>query len=211
MQAVFITGTDTNVGKTLVSAWLARHWQATYWKPLQSGCNADQATDRARVATLSGQPTHPEAYRLAAPLSPNQAAACEDVQIELARLRLPAAARLVVEGAGGLLAPLNDRQTMAELIVHLDLPVLIIGRTGLGTINHTCLTVEAARRRNLRIIGIVLSGIPHTANRRDIEHFSGVPVLDVLPQLTSVDAAALAAQTPSTRLLRALDELPPLS
>jgi len=131
----FVTGTDTNVGKTLVSAWLALHLRADYWKPIQCGLE-DGAGDREKVERLSGRPTHPERYRLAAARSPHVAAAAEGLRISLADFVLPNAESLVVEGAGGVLVPLNERNVMIDLIARLALPSIVVARGRVGGINH---------------------------------------------------------------------------
>jgi dethiobiotin synthetase/malonyl-CoA O-methyltransferase len=184
MTGVFVTGTDTGIGKTMVSAWLVRSWQADYWKPVQSGindgCDADVIKSVAPEARI-----HPSAFMLNAPLSPHQAAALDGVSIALDDFHLPVAAGrpLVVEGAGGALVPLNDRHVMADLMARLGLPVVVVARSGLGTINHCLLTLEALQRRGIAIAGVVMSGPLNDANRQAIEHFSGVTVVGQLPQL----------------------------
>jgi dethiobiotin synthetase/malonyl-CoA O-methyltransferase len=197
MRGVFVTGTDTGVGKTIVSAWLVRSWQADYWKPVQSGtadgCDADVVREVAPDARI-----HPSAILLTAPLSPHQAAGVEGSRIDLDDFRLPATEGrpLVVEGAGGVLVPLNDRHLMVDLMAHLGLSVLVVARSGLGTVNHCLLTLEALRRRRLTIAGVVMDGPANDANRRDIEHFSGVSVVGQLPPLSG--PAALHQHPPMT-------------
>ncbi|MBY0429867.1 MAG: dethiobiotin synthase, partial [Rhodospirillales bacterium] len=162
MTGVFVTGTDTGIGKTLVSAWLVRHWRADYWKPVQTGTVEGRDLDVIRRQGVPGdgrRPTlFPSAYEFSAPLSPHAAAALEGAEIVLDRLTAPASELLVVEGAGGALVPLNGQFLMVDLMVRLGLPVLVVARSGLGTINHTLLTLEALRARHLRIAGVVMSG-----------------------------------------------------
>lgn len=194
MNGVFVTGTDTGVGKTTVSAWITRSWNADYWKPVQSGTieglDADVVREVAPAATI-----FPSTYSMKAPLSPHEAAALENVTISLDAFRLPQTKRpLVVEGAGGALVPLNDRMMMADLMAVLGLPVVVVARSGLGTINHTLLTIEALRHRGLTIAGVILSGEPNIPNRTAIEHYGAVKVVAELPVLSSIDA--LAAHPP---------------
>lgn len=197
-RGIFVTGTDTGVGKTVVSAWLVRSLDADYWKPVQTGCEDDD--DTPTVAALSGlapSRLHPPAYRLRAPLAPDQAARLEGVEIDLDRLRPPSTlAPLVVEGAGGVLVPLNARATMADLMVRLGLPVLVVARSGLGTINHTLLTLECLRRRALPVLGVVMNGPANAANRHAIEAFGNVSILAELPPLAPLNAGSLAALAP---------------
>ncbi len=195
MRGVFVTGTDTGVGKTVVSAWLMRVLDADYWKPIQAG--TEDETDTAVVQRLTGLPEvrfHESAYRLKAPLSPYEAARREGITIDLDRIALPESARpLVVEGAGGILVPLNDRTFMTDLMAKFGLPAVIVARAELGTINHTLLTVEALRARGLAVAGVVMNGAPNAANRRAIETFGRVQVIAEFPPLEPLDAKTLAA------------------
>jgi len=194
---LFVTGTDTGVGKTVVSAVLLAGRGGHYWKPVQSG--ADQDSDSQTVARLSGRGPGcvlPEAYRLAAPLSPHQAALLEGVRIDPARLALPevpGGGPLVVEGAGGVLVPLAPGLLMADLMAALGLPVLVVARSGLGTINHTLLTVGELRRRALDVAGVVLCGPRDAANREAIESYGQVRVVAELEPLPELHPAALRA------------------
>ncbi len=193
-RGVFVTGTDTGIGKTLVSACLVRAWTAVYWKPVQTG-SAFEVGDTATVAALADVPPDrllTPRHRLQAPLSPQAAALLETVDITLDDFVLPTIDRpLVVEGAGGVLVPLSDDALIIDLIERLALPVVVVARTGLGTINHTLLTLMALRTRGLVVAGIVLSGAPNPGNRAALERFGAVPVLAELPRLPQVDAAAV--------------------
>ncbi len=194
MSGVFVTGTDTGVGKTMIAAWLVLSWRAEYWKPVQSGTlegwDADVIRQLAPDAVI-----HPSRHALPEPLSPHQAAARAGRRIGLGDFRLPATSRpLVVEGAGGVLVPLNETELMVDLMTHLGLPVLVVARSGLGTINHTLLTLEALRRRQLPIAGVILNGPPNPDNRDAIERFGAAPVVGELPPLP--DAAALRRHPP---------------
>jgi dethiobiotin synthetase len=191
----FITGTDTNVGKTLVSALLCAALDAIYWKPIQTGTR--EGTDRAtvtRLAEFSRDRTIPEAYRFAPPVSPHLAARRAGVRIELRKIRMPRIAlreNLIVEGAGGALVPINGTQLMTHLMKHLRLPVLLVARTSLGTINHTLLSVAALRAARLDLRGVVMSGAPNLENRRAIEHYGDTPVVGSIPLLKRINRAAL--------------------
>jgi len=200
MRGVFVTGTDTDIGKTLVSAWLTIHWKADYWKPLQTG--AAQDSDGGSVARLApGRVIHPSNVVLQAPLSPYEAARREGVEINLATLTPPATDRpLVIEGAGGVLVPINGRDLMVDLIAQIGLPALVVARSSLGTVNHTLLTLEALRRHGVSVAGVVLNGQLNPANRHSIEHFGKVPVLAELQPLPAVTAATVAAIPPPSFL-----------
>jgi dethiobiotin synthase len=195
LRGAFVTGTDTGVGKTLVSAILARAWGADYWKPLQTGL-ADEAGDTetvTRLAALAPARIHAPAFELQAPLAPLAAAALEHCTIDAASLEPPVtSAPLVVEGAGGLYVPIDDTHMMIDLISRLGLPVVLAARSGLGTINHTLLSLHALRQRGIAVMGVVLSGPPNAGNRDAIERFGGARVLFEIPLLANVDAAAVA-------------------
>ena len=194
MNGIFVTGTDTGVGKSVTCAWLVRNWKGDYWKPVQSGSRDGSDTDDVRfLARMPGDHFHPPAYRLRAPLSPHEAARQEGVEISLDALRLPATQRvLVVEGAGGVLTPLNDDLFMVDLMRHLGLPALVVARSGLGTINHTLLTLDALHQRGIPIRGVVLNGPQNSANKRAVEHYGRVKVLAELPVLAPLTAHTVA-------------------
>ena len=155
---MFVTGTDTGVGKSYVAALLTVGLEASYWKPVQSGADADADWLR-RVTGLPAERVLPETYRLCAnPLSPHEAARREGVQIEMSRFALPKQKRLIVEGAGGVMVPLDDQHLMVDLMVALGLPVVVVARSELGTINHTLLTLDQLRRRGCPLLGVVVNG-----------------------------------------------------
>lgn len=195
MTNFFITGTDTNAGKTVLSALLTAALGAVYWKPIQSG--ALEGTDRAAVMRMAEIPpsrTRPECYCFDPPVSPHLAARSAGVTIRLDRICPPAdlnGARLVVEGAGGALVPLNDQETMVDLIRHLGFPVIVAARTSLGTINHTLLTLVALRQAGATVHSVVMLGDPDLDNRRAIEHYGCVPVAGTVPWLSHLRRAAL--------------------
>ncbi|MGE5515724.1 MAG: dethiobiotin synthase [Bacteroidota bacterium] len=192
MRGVFVTGTDTDVGKTLVSAWLTEAWKADYWKPIQTG--AADITDYGTVAKLvPGAVIHPSAYVFQAPLSPHEAARRERARIDLSALVPPATANvLVVEGAGGAMVPLNEMALTVDFMERLGLPAVVVARSGLGTINHTLMTLEVLRRRRIPILGVVMNGQRNPANRQAIEHFGAVPVLAEIQPLPAVTASVVA-------------------
>ena len=206
MRGLFVTGTDTSVGKTEVACALladarARGVDAVGMKPAQSGVAPGEPSDAERLRAASGGVEPLEAicpYTFAAPLAPAVAARVEGREISFARVVAAAralAARhqaIVVEGAGGLLVPLTDRETYADLASELALPVLVVARAGLGTVNHTALTVEALRRRGLGVLAIVLDrtapeddpSVPHNAT--EIARLTGVAPLDPLPYVRDI-------------------------
>lgn len=193
----FVTGTDTGVGKTAVSALLCCGLNAIYWKPIQTGSR--DGTDRSTVMRLAELPrsrTRPESYIFAPPVSPHLAARLAGRRIELRKITVPEltdAENLIVEGAGGALVPINRTQLMTDLMRHLGLPVLLVARTALGTINHTLLSLEALRAARLEIRGVILVGKPNMENRRAIEHYGEISVIGWLPFLKKIDRRALVA------------------
>ena len=197
----FVTGIGTEVGKTVVSAVLARALGADYWKPVQSGDLDFTDTDKVRQwAGLTEKRIHPEAYRLQLPMSPHASAAADGVRIELEHFQLPETQNaLIVEGAGGLMVPLNDQDCMIDLIGRLGLPVVLVSRNYLGSINHTLLSVEALRARNIPIAGLVINGDQVLTTESIITKMSGLKIwfrIPVLPQITAETIAQLAAGWP---------------
>lgn len=196
-RGIFVTGTDTDVGKTVACAALVRALDGMYWKPVQSGTADLPAGDTGTVAHLAALPPDrivPCDHAFAAPLSPDQAAALEGATLDLAEFALPdtGGRPLVVEGAGGVLVPLNDRALMIDLMARLGLPVVVAARSGLGTINHTLLTLEALRARSLTVAGVVLLGPPNPRNRAAIVHFGKVRVLGDIPPLDPLTPETVA-------------------
>ncbi|HEY4108553.1 dethiobiotin synthase [Puia sp.] len=195
MQPLFITGIGTGVGKTLVSAIVTEAVGGWYWKPVQAGF--DEGTDAEWVgARLSGPGrVLPEAYRLQLPASPHIAARKEGLQIRVEELvaRLPAPRPLVVEGAGGLLVPLNDGQFMADLALALDATVILVSRNYLGSINHSLLTAEVCRMRGLRVAGWVFND-QYGDYEEEIVRWSGYPRLGSVPFRESPDREFVAGQ-----------------
>jgi dethiobiotin synthase len=200
----FITGTDTAVGKTVLSALLCAALDAHYWKPIQTGVDEDEDSDSRTVAELAELPPTrilAEAYTFGPPVSPHLAARWAGEHIDLARIAIPDALRsqpLIVEGAGGVLVPVNENQFMLDLIRHLQLPTILASRSTLGTINHTLLSLAALRNAQLAIAGVVLIGEPNADNREAVEHYGNVHVLGEIPKLAPLNRAALLA-TFSTR------------
>lgn len=228
MRGVFITGTDTNVGKTVVSAAVMLRYRdeapLRYWKPVQTGIrdsgsgigtsddatsSDDDTTEVARLSRASEEQMLRCGVRLSDPVSPHLAAQRVGTRVTVRELvgmlrqcdqasssRIPnpeRRPRWVVEGAGGALVPLNERETMADLMQALDLPVVIAARSALGTINHTCMTIEVLRRRMLRVAGVVMVGEPNDENRLAIERYGAAEVLGQMPLFDPLTPEALEA------------------
>ncbi len=181
MTKIFVTGTDTNVGKTVAATMLDMGLNAHYWKPVQTGTQEGRDSDFV-ARWLGPSRVLPESYTFAAPLSPDAAAVREGRKIHLAQIKLPGGAEsLVAEGAGGALVPLNATSTMADLMLSLGFHTLIVARTALGTINHTLLTVEALRLRNLPLAGVLLMGNPQPETAASIERHGKIAILGTIP------------------------------
>jgi dethiobiotin synthase len=195
MTGYFVTGTDTNVGKTVLSALLVAALNAVYWKPIQTGTS--EGSDRESVRRWSEAEEHrlpQEVYRFVPPVSPHLASREAGVPIKLSDFALPQAparVRWIVEGAGGVLVPINERELMRDLIARIGFPVIVAARTSLGTINHTLLTLAALREANLPICGVALMGEENIENRRAIEHYGNVRVVGRIPLLERINRATL--------------------
>lgn len=191
----FITGTDTGIGKTVLSALLCAGLDAHYWKPIQTG--ADEDSDSRTVSDLAGlAPTKilAEAYTFGPPVSPHLAARWAGERIDLARISIPgelSGRPLIVEGAGGVFVPINANEFMLDLMRHLRLPVILAARSTLGTINHTLLSLAALRSGHVEIAGVVLIGEPNADNHAAIEQYGRVRVLGEIPRLAQLNRAAL--------------------
>ena len=194
-QAIIVTGTDTDIGKTVFAAALAGALGASYWKPVQAGL--EDGGDTGVVAKLGELPPArilPEAYRLQTPCSPHRAAEIEGLEINVDRLVLPQVdGPLIVEGAGGVLVPVTHDILFADLFARWGQPVVLVARTMLGTINHSLLSIEALRSRGVPILGIAFVGDPVEDSEATIARIGGVKRLGRLPDLAPLDAANLRA------------------
>ncbi|OUS13685.1 dethiobiotin synthase [Rhodospirillales bacterium 47_12_T64] len=199
-RGLFVTGTDTEVGKTFVAAALVARLKASYWKPVQTGPEQDHDTPEIqRLTGIAEQSIYPCSYTFPDPLSPHTAAKRADQTINIDNIRLPSIQRdeyLIVEGAGGAFVPLNDHYMMSDLMVRFNLPVVIVARSGLGTINHTLLTVEALRRRGISLAGVIMNGPENSDNRKAIEQYGRVQVLAELPHCEEVNQNTIATLMP---------------
>jgi len=195
MSTIVVTGTDTDIGKTVFAAALAGALDAHYWKPVQAGL--DDGSDRERAARLSGLAEGkllPEAYRLTTPCSPHRAAEIDRVTVDPDRLTLPEVeGPLVVEGAGGVLVPVTRDLLFADLFARWAAPVVLVARTALGTINHSLLSIEAMKRRGVPLLGIAFIGDPVEDTEATIAAIGGVKRLGRLPLIDPLDRDTLGA------------------
>ncbi len=200
MDGIFITGTDTGIGKTVVSGGmicgLRKMKDLCYWKPIQTGIEEDNDTETVRLlAKCRDSEIFDKGIRLKKPLSPHLSAEIAGVRISveetlklLPQTRENAEKFWVIEGAGGVFVPINESEMMIDLIEDLKLPVIIVARSGLGTINHTVLTIEALRNRNIEIFGVVMNGDPNRENKKAIELYGKTKVLAEMPKFEKLDS-----------------------
>jgi dethiobiotin synthetase len=193
-RRIVVTGTDTGIGKTVFAAALADQFGGCYWKPIQSGLDGEtDAEIVARLGGLSRDRILPERYRLTTPVSPHQSAAIDGVCIDVTALALPdtGGRALVIEGAGGLMVPLDRSTLYIDVFARWRIPVVLCARTALGTINHSLLSLEALRRRDLDVLGIAFIGDSHPENERAICDVGRVQRLGRLPRLSPLSRSTL--------------------
>jgi dethiobiotin synthetase len=192
-KTLFITGIGTGIGKTIVSAVLTEKLKSDYWKPIQSGDLDD--SDTLKVKGLISNPTsvfHTEAYRLTQPYSPHKSAAIDGITIDLNKIIAPETNNtLLIEGAGGLMVPLNDEYLMIDLIKQLDVEVVIVSQNYLGSINHTLLSVAILKQYNIKIAGIIFNGKTDENSESYILNYTGLKLLGHLPEFEMVDKDAI--------------------
>ena len=184
MKHIFITGIGTEVGKTVASAIVTEALQADYFKPIQAGDLENSDTHKVeRLVSNSVTKFHPNAFALKTPMSPHAAAEIDQVQIKAEEVKRPTTTNdyLVIEGAGGLLVPINSTQTIADLMQQED-KIIVVSRHYLGSINHTLLTIEALKSRGLTCAGIIFSGERHPTTESIIEEMAQVPILGRIDQ-----------------------------
>ena len=193
MRRLFVTGISTDVGKTVISAILTQKLQADYWKPIQAG-ELDNS-DSMKVSEWVENSTsviHEEAYRLTSSLSPHAAAIRDNININLNNICIPkTSGHLVIEGAGGLMVPLNKRSLIIDLISHLQTETILVSQHYLGSINHTILSIEALRSRNINIAGIIFNGHENKETEAIIESVCAVPILGRIPRIDDINKLSI--------------------
>ena len=195
-KRIIICGTDTDVGKTIVSSFFVQGLKGIYWKPIQSG--TEEGTDTKTVCKLLNlEPNRhlSERYKFKAPVSPHWAAEKESRHIEASNLNIPSLDKLIIiETAGGLMVPLNRNWLQIDQIKAWGGAIILVARTGLGTLNHTLLSLEALKNRNINVLGIVLNGPPHSDNPKTLEQFGDTKILARLPIFEEVNAKSLSQE-----------------
>ncbi|WEK21144.1 MAG: dethiobiotin synthase [Candidatus Pedobacter colombiensis] len=188
----FITGIGTGIGKTIVSAVLTEKLKADYWKPVQSG-DLD-VSDSLFVKHLVSPDTiiHPESYRLSQPLSPHLSARLDGINITLESIKKPQTNNhLIIEGAGGLMVPLNDHELILDLIKGLQTKVIVVSQNYLGSINHTLLTLETLKANQIDVAGLIFNGTENQESEQYIANYSKIKVLGRIPKMSVVDSESI--------------------
>ena len=188
-RTLFVTGIGTGIGKTIVSAVLTEKLKSDYWKPIQSGDLDD--SDTLKVKNLVSNTTsvfHTEAYRLTQPYSPHKSAAIDGITIDLNKIIAPKTNNnLLIEGAGGLMVPLNNEYLMIDLIKQLDVEVILVSQNYLGSINHTLLSVAMLKQYDIKIAGIIFNGKTDENSESYILNYTGLKLVGHLPEFETVD------------------------
>lgn len=192
-KPLFITGIGTGIGKTLVAAIVTEKLKADYWKPVQSG-DLDNS-DTVKVQELTSNTAtvfHPETYRLTQPFSPHKSAKLDGIAIEENKFITPATTNnLIIEGAGGLMVPLNDHFLMVDLIAQLGADVILVSQNYLGSINHTLLSIALLEQRQIPLTGIIFNGEPNASSEEYILNYTKIPLLGRIPLLPGIDKNAI--------------------
>lgn len=198
MLPIFISGIGTGVGKTVISAIVTEALQADYWKPIQAGF--EDGTDALRVEELVNNPatiSHPEVYKLQMPASPHLAAKNEGIRIDIEKIKttlgtlISGNQYLVIEGAGGLMVPLNEQEFMLDLIHQLGAPLILVSQNYLGSINHSLLSAAICKQKNIAVLGWIFNGEP-VGYEAEIAAWSGYPILGCIPKFDSIDKASVS-------------------
>ena len=189
MKRYFITGIGTDVGKTIASAIITQALKADYWKPVQAGeLNHSDCMKVEALIDNDRTEFHPEAYKLNQPMSPHAAAERDGVEIDISSIKIPDTNNhLVIEGAGGLLVPLNDKDTILTLIEMLNCEVILISRHYLGSINHTLMSIEVLKQRNITIKGILFNGKENKDTESIIKKMSGIEVIGRIDEFDNLN------------------------
>ncbi len=208
-KQLIVCGTDTDVGKTVVSSFLVQGLNAIYWKPIQSGLDDGGDTYKVReILNLPQSQCLTEQYKFKAAVSPHWSAEKENRLIEPEQLQIPIISQnLIIETAGGVMVPLTRDFLQIDLLQKWMLPIILVARSGLGTLNHTLLTIEALKRRKIPILGIILNGEFHEDNPKTLEQFGNIPVIAQLPRFTAISSSNLLEQWVKQNLEERIEDL----
>lgn len=194
MSAYFVTGIGTGIGKTLISSILTEKLQADYWKPIQAGdlIQSDSLTVENLISNKNTH-IHPEVYRLNTAASPHVAAQIDGIEISTKEINIPKTnnPNLIIEGAGGLMVPLNKHTLIVDLIQKLNIPVILISENYLGSINHTLLSIDLLKQKNIPIKGIIFNGTENIESQNYILNYSKIDFLGIIPKLSIINKATV--------------------
>src|ERR1700733_5661205 len=187
-KPIFVTGIGTGIGKTIVSAILVEKLKADYWKPIQSGDLDDSDTNKVKSLVSNHiSRFHEETYRLSQPFSPHKSAAIDGITIDPKKIVTPVTDnRLIIEGAGGLMVPLNSNFLMIDLIKQLKAEVILVSQNYLGSINHTILSIYALKKEEIPIKGIIFNGVKDIYSKDFILEYSYLECLGHIPQYETI-------------------------
>ncbi len=211
MKGFFVTGIGTDIGKTVVASILVEALNGDYWKPIQSGNSEYTDADFVREFTLHHQTIYPEEYLLKEPVSPHFSAYLEEKTIDIQNITLPKSSNsLIVEGAGGVMVPLNEKYLIKDLIIKLQLPVILVSMNYLGSINHTLLSINALTQAGADIAGIIFNGTANPETERYILQYSGLKLLGKIPKADIMSKGFIVQQADAIRgkLLQVLASYP---
>ncbi len=195
MATYFITGIGTGIGKTLISAILTEKLKADYWKPIQSGdLESSDSLTIENLISNSKTVIHPESYRLTQPLSPHLSAKLDGIEIDLNKINIPTTENnLIIEGAGGLMVPLNENELIVDLIKKLDAEVILVSHNYLGSINHTLLSINLLKQYGVPVKGIIFNGDENVETERYIQQYAKIKKLGFVPSLNQIDKESVVA------------------
>lgn len=187
----FVTGIGTGIGKTIVSAILTEKLKADYWKPVQAGELHNSDTMKVKSLISNNQSVfHPETYALTEPFSPHKSAAIDGIEIDMQRFILPQTDNnLIIEGAGGLMVPLNNQFLVIDLIKQLNVEVILVSQNYLGSINHTLLSIQTLKQYNIPIAGIIFNGDSNANSEEYILNYTGIKLLGNTPNYSNITPA----------------------
>ena len=192
MKQFIVAGIGTEIGKTVVSAILTAGLKADYWKPVQAG-DLDQGDAYWIRNWVPSATVHPSIYALTQPMSPHSAAEIDGITITLENFKIPTDQTLIVELAGGIMVPLNDRETNLDFIKHLNLPVILVSKNYLGSINHTLLSYELLKQHGVQIAGLVFNGPENPSGEKFILNHTGLPLILRVNQESEINEAIIAS------------------
>jgi dethiobiotin synthetase len=193
-KTYFVTGIGTGIGKTIVSAIITEKLNADYWKPIQSG-DLDQSDSLKVSSLLSNSKTivHEESFKLSQPLSPHLSAKLDNIELNIKNLITPHTDNtLIIEGAGGLMVPLNDQELLIDYIKSLGVEVILVSQNYLGSINHTLLSIEVLRSKGIAIKGIIFNGTQNEESQRYIKQYSKADVLGFIPEMEVINKESIS-------------------